>query len=88
MSYMCADHYGYVTGEEAGRFTEMSIEEARRMRAEMEDVYRSKGDLDAAARAYNEEFYRKNPDYFISSDILEGVFKQIVKYLAKNMQAS
>lgn len=88
VSYMCADHYGYVTGEEAGRFAEMTIGEARRMRAEMEDIYRSKGDLDAAAKAITEEFYRQNPDYFISSDILEGVFKQIVKYLAKNMQAS
>jgi 2-aminobenzoylacetyl-CoA thioesterase len=88
VQYMCADHYGYVIGEEAARFTEMSIEEARRTRAEMEDVYRSKGDLDAAARAYNEYFFLKNPDYFISADILEGVFKQIMKYLAKSMQAS
>lgn len=87
VNYMCADHYGYVTGEEASRFTDMSIEEARKMRAEMESIYRAKGDIDAAAKAINEEFYRRNPDYFISADILEGVFKQIVKYLAKNMQA-
>lgn len=85
--YICADHYGYITGEEASHFTAMTIEEARRMRAEMEDIYRSKGDLDTAAKAITEEFYRRNPDYFISADILEGVFRQIVKYLAKNMQA-
>ncbi len=86
VDFMCADHYGYVTGEEAARFTEMTIEAARTLRAQMENVYRSIGDIDSAAKAINEEFYRANPDYFISADILEGVFKQIVKFLAKNMQ--
>lgn len=86
VNYMCADHYGYVTGEEAARFTDMTIQEARNLRAQMENVYRSIGDIDAAAKAINEEFYRVNPEYFISADILEGVFRQIVKYLAKNMQ--
>lgn len=88
VNYMCADHYGYVTGEEAARFTDMTIDEAGKLRAQMENVYRSVGDIDAAAKAINEEFYRVNPEYFISADILEGVFKQIVKYLAKNMQAA
>jgi glyoxylase-like metal-dependent hydrolase (beta-lactamase superfamily II) len=87
VNFMCADHYGYVTGEEATRFTEMTIQEARNLRAQMENVYRSLGDIDAAAKAINEEYYKVNPDYFISADILEGVFRQIVKYLAKNMQA-
>ena len=87
VSYICADHYGYVTGEEASRFADMTVEEARKMRAEIEGVYKSKGDIASAAAAVTQEFYRNNPDYFISADILEGVFKQIVKYLAKSMQA-
>lgn len=88
VNYMCADHYGYVTGEEAARMAEMSIEEAKNLRSQIENVYRSLGDIDAAAKAVNKEFYSTNPDYFISEDILEGVFRQIVKYLAKNMQAA
>ena len=85
VDYLCADHYGYITGEEAGKFIDLSIEEARKMRAEMEDIYRKEGDIDAASSTITADFYKKNPDYFIASDILEGVFKQMVKHIAKTM---
>ncbi len=85
VDYVCADHYGYIIGEEAGGFIDLSIEEARKMRQEMEEVYRKAGDIDAAASAITAAFYEECPDYFISADILEGVFKQMVKHLAKSM---
>lgn len=85
VDFLCADHYGYITGDEAASYLDLSIEEARRMRSEMEDIYRRQGDIDAAARAVTAAFYEKNPDYFISSDILEGVFKQMVKHIAQTM---
>ncbi len=85
VDYICADHYGYITGEEAHTYIDVSIEEAKKMRKEMEDVYRKTGDIDAAATAITKAFYEKSPDYFISSDILEGVFKQMVKHLIKSM---
>lgn len=85
VDYICADHYGYITGEEAHTYVDVSIEEAKKMRKEMEDVYRKTGDIDAAAAAITKAFYEKSPDYFISSDILEGVFKQMVKHLIKSM---
>lgn len=83
VDYLCADHYGYVTGDEAHTFVDLSIEEARKMREDMEDVYRKEGDLDAAAKTITNSFYEQSPDYFISADILEGVFKQMVKHIAK-----
>jgi glyoxylase-like metal-dependent hydrolase (beta-lactamase superfamily II) len=89
VQYLCADHYGYVTGEEAGKFIELTITEARKLRKEIEDSYhRNGGDVDAAAKALNAAFYEANPDYFIAPDILEGVFKQMVKHIQKTLGAS
>lgn len=81
-----ADHYGYVTGEEAGSFVARSIEEARKLKAEMQGIYREcGGDIDAAAKAMNGLFFQRCPDYFIAPEILEGVFKQMMKYIAKTI---
>jgi len=85
VSCHCADHYGYITGDEAVRFVDMSIDEGRKWKAIMEDLYRScGGDIDAAGRAVTDYFYQQMPGYFIARDILEGVFKQIFKFIAKN----
>jgi 2-aminobenzoylacetyl-CoA thioesterase len=87
VSYLCADHYGYVTGEEAGTFIDMSVEAAVKWKSILEDFYRDcSGDLDAASKAITAFFYREKPDYFIAPDILEGVFKQMLKYIAKSFQ--
>lgn len=84
--YLCADHYGYVTGEEAGGFIELTIKEGQKLKKELEEFYRRhNGDVDAAAKAINAAFFEKNPDYFIASDILEGVFKQMVKHVQKSL---
>ncbi|MFB3926375.1 MAG: MBL fold metallo-hydrolase [Syntrophales bacterium] len=87
VDYICADHYGYVTGEEAGRFIDMTIAEAQRWRTYMEDLYRKNGgEIEAATKAITAGFFEQMPDYFIQADILEGVFKQMVKYISKNIQ--
>jgi glyoxylase-like metal-dependent hydrolase (beta-lactamase superfamily II) len=86
VSYLCADHYGYVTAEEAGRFIDLTLVEGRRWKAELEDCYRKHGgNLDSAAKAITDYFYLQNPGYFIAPDILEGVFKQMLKFTGKNM---
>jgi glyoxylase-like metal-dependent hydrolase (beta-lactamase superfamily II) len=84
--YYCADHYGYITGDEAGGFIGLTLAEGRRWKTELENCYRKHGgDLDAAARAITDDFYRLNPGYFIAPDILEGVFKQMLKFTGKNL---
>jgi glyoxylase-like metal-dependent hydrolase (beta-lactamase superfamily II) len=86
VNYYCADHYGYITGEEAGGFIDLSLTEGRQWKAELENCYRKHaGDLDAAAKAITDDFYRQNPGYFIAPDILEGVFKQMLKFTGKNL---
>jgi glyoxylase-like metal-dependent hydrolase (beta-lactamase superfamily II) len=86
VSYYCADHYGYITGDEAGGFIDLTLTEGRRWKAELENCYlKNTGDLDAAAKSITEDFYRLNPGYFIAPDILEGVFKQMLKFTGKNI---
>ncbi|HPL63544.1 MAG: MBL fold metallo-hydrolase [Syntrophales bacterium] len=84
VDYLCADHYGYVTGEEARRFIGSTIDEARKLREEMKQILgKEQGNLDSAARACNSLFFQRSPDYFVSPDIMEGVFKQMLKHIAK-----
>jgi glyoxylase-like metal-dependent hydrolase (beta-lactamase superfamily II) len=83
---VCADHYGWVTGAEAGEFVAATEREARKLDEEMREIYRNQaGDVDAAAKAMNAVFFQRCPDYFIAPEILEGVFKQMMKYIAKNV---
>jgi len=86
VAYLCADHYGYITGEEAGTFIDLTLSEGRKLKAYMEDIYRRYGgDLDAAAKATVDRFYKEAPGYFISPHILEEVFKGMYKYISKNI---
>jgi glyoxylase-like metal-dependent hydrolase (beta-lactamase superfamily II) len=87
VDYLCADHYGYVTGEDARGFIDLTIREGRKLRALMEGILHEKGNVDEAAKAMNVLFYKECPDYFISADILEGVFRQMMKFLEKNLQS-
>jgi len=85
VKYVCADHYGYVIGDEATTYVDATMREARNFRAQMEESYRTHGDVDGAAKAITKAFYAQSSDYFISADILEGVFKQMIKHIAKTV---
>jgi glyoxylase-like metal-dependent hydrolase (beta-lactamase superfamily II) len=86
VSYLCGDHYGYITGDEASRFLDLTFMEGLKWKVVMEDTYRRHGgDIDAAGKAITDYFYKQMPDYFIQRDILEGVFKQMLKFISKNV---
>lgn len=82
VDYLCADHYGYLCGEEAARFVKRSIEIAAVERAQMEEVYLRTKDIDAAAHEIAAAFLQKNPDYFLSEEIYTGVMRQVIRHLA------
>jgi glyoxylase-like metal-dependent hydrolase (beta-lactamase superfamily II) len=84
--YVCADHFGYVTGEEARNFISRTIEAAREHRAKMEETYRRTRDIDAAAQELTDSFYAENPDYYMSQEILEGVYRQMVRHIAGGLE--
>lgn len=86
VDYLCADHYGYVIGDEARGFISCTIAEARERRAKIEEVYSQTKDIDATAKELIESHYAENPDYFLSPEILEGVYRQMVRHIVTAME--
>jgi glyoxylase-like metal-dependent hydrolase (beta-lactamase superfamily II) len=85
VDYVCADHYGYVAGEEAKSYMQQSIEAAKQLRASMEQVYRRTGDVEEATRVLVSSFYMGHKDYLLSPEILHGIYHQMVRHIAKAM---
>ncbi len=85
VDFYCADHYGYISGEEARNYTRKTIEATRQLRSQIEDLYRKTNDIESSANTLTEELFKKHPDYFISKEIIAGVFGQMVKHIAKSM---
>ncbi len=88
VEYYCADHYGYVTGEEAREFIPRTIEIARQVRARIEEVYRSTKDVDRTAQKLVSSFYNQYPYYFLSPEIFLDVYRQMVRHIASVMEGN
>lgn len=86
VEYLCADHYGYVTGEEARRFIPRSIELARDSRTEMEALYGRTGDAEVVVNSLADSFYSENPEYFLSREIYVGIYHQVLRHIAEAME--
>lgn len=85
VNYLGADHYGYLVGEEAGTFIADTAKMAARMRRLIETVYTRKKDIDSTVSLLIAEHYRNNPDYFLSPEILTGVYRQMVRHISAAM---
>jgi glyoxylase-like metal-dependent hydrolase (beta-lactamase superfamily II) len=85
VDYVCADHYGYVAGEEARSFLQRAGEMARQRRRLMEETYRRTGSIEEAARQLADDFYRENPDYLLSKEIFEAVFRQMIRNVTEDL---
>lgn len=81
--YVCADHYGYVYGDEAKVFIARSIEMAEKERARMEEIYCRTRDVDAAAKELASSSYDDDSEYFLSPEIHEGVCRQMMRHISK-----
>ena len=86
VDYLCADHYGYVTGDEARDFIARAIELAHEHRKKMEHLYRRTQDVNVAAKKMVNSIYTAHPDYFLSPHVLEGVYRQMVRHIAGCME--
>ena len=80
-----ADHYGYIKGPEAGHYITESILAARKRRLEFMNTYRRTMDIEETTRSLIEKFYKRHPDYFLSPEILTGIFRQMVRHMARNL---
>ena len=88
LDYVCADHYGYITGDEARSFMKTAIELAKTKRAEMEAIYKRTGDIDLTAKEINRAFYEVNPDYILTPEIFEGVHRQMVRSIVADLEGN
>jgi glyoxylase-like metal-dependent hydrolase (beta-lactamase superfamily II) len=88
VDYYCADHYGYLTGEEAGEFVPKTIEMAKKHRAVIEKAYRSTGDIDKVAKAMVNSFYYENRGFVLSPEIFLEVYRQMVRHIASAMEGN
>jgi glyoxylase-like metal-dependent hydrolase (beta-lactamase superfamily II) len=86
VEYFCADHYGFVVGEEARNFISTAIEAAKEFRAKIEDIYLCTEDINASAKELVRSFYAENPAYFLPPPIYEGVYRQMVRHIAKSLE--
>jgi len=81
----CADHYGYVTGEEANAYIRNSMKSAKKHRAQMEAIYRRTGSVEETVQEIVEGVYKERPGYFLSREIYAGVYRQTVRHIAAAM---
>ncbi len=86
VAYLCADHYGYIVGEEAGDFIQQTTRMARQNRSLMEEAYLRTGDIDTAAHELVTAFYELYPDYVLSKEIFGGIYRQMVRHIAKSLE--
>jgi len=87
VEFYCADHYGYVIGEEARTFLAKTIERARDLRSLIEETYRRNRDIDSTSRRLLSVFYSENRDYFLAPDIFFEVYRQMVRHIAGAMES-
>ena len=88
VEYYCADHYGYVIGEEAREFISKSIKMAQQQRERIEETYRATKDIDLTARKISSSIHNDNPNYFLSPEISLDVFRQMVRHIAGAMEGN
>jgi glyoxylase-like metal-dependent hydrolase (beta-lactamase superfamily II) len=86
VDFLCADHYGYVTGEEANSYIRDSIEAARVHRKEIEESYRRNCSVEETVQEAVAAVYRERPSYFLSPEIYTGVYRQTVRHIAAAME--
>lgn len=85
VEFYCADHYGYVIGEEARQFIQKTIEMARHNRALMEEIYRLTRDVEISAEKLVSSFYQEHEDYFLPREISLDVYRQMIRHIANTI---
>lgn len=81
VNYLCADHYGYVFGDEARFFIADSITMAAEKRRMMEEAYRRTGDLDSAARELAFRFHEDNSDSIVPPHVFVESYRQMIMHV-------
>jgi len=76
---LCADHYGYITGEEATGYITQSKSATGQMIDKLRLALHNEGGVEPAAARLVNLHYERRPDYFVHPDILLGTYTQMLK---------
>ena len=88
VEYVCADHFGYIAGEEAGDFILQTINVAGQHRTFIEKIYLRTGDIETTVQEIVRAFLKENPDFIMTLEIFEGVYRQMVRHIANALEDS
>jgi 2-aminobenzoylacetyl-CoA thioesterase len=83
VEHLCADHFGYVYGDEALSYLADSIEVAQQEYVKLIEIYRKTGNIESAAREVADSFVDENPFYFLTPEISLGVWRQRMKDISR-----
>ena len=86
VDFLCADHYGYVSGEEARDYIQKSMEAAQKHRQIIEAVYRRTGSIEETVTEIVDQIYQEFPDYFLPREIYTGVYRQTIRHIAAALE--
>ena len=76
---LCADHYGYISGDEAKHYIERSKAAADQMIDRLLLALRQESSVEQAARQLVKSHFDLRPDYFVDPDILLGTYTHMLK---------
>lgn len=82
---ICADHYGYVIGEEARGYIEDSSRKAAEYRTLMENIYQKAGTIEKAAKMIADIFIKENFEHLTPPDLFEAVCRQTLRHIVAKM---
>ncbi|MCF8054934.1 MAG: hypothetical protein K9K75_06960, partial [Deltaproteobacteria bacterium] len=85
VNFYCADHCGFIHGEEAASFGKTAVASAQKMRADIENTYYRLKDITKTTEEITDKFYQAYPSYFLARSIMAGVIGQMVKHIVKGM---
>ena len=80
-----ADHFGYITGDEAATYIRRSIRSAADYRRLVEKIHHEERDQEKTVDRLMQMIIKKDPDQFLPREIMAGVTRQVVKHIAAQM---
>ena len=83
---LCADHYGYITGEEATHYIAQSKSAVSQMIDRLHLALKKEGSVENAAAQLVNLHFESRPDYFVHPDILLSTYTNMLKQFVRSSE--
>jgi hypothetical protein len=83
---LCADHYGYITGEEATQYIAQSKSAVSQMIDRLHLALKKEGSVENAAAQLVNLHFKSRPDYFVHPDILLSTYANMLKQFVRSSE--